>query len=591
MFTSPFARRSSSSSRQFFAVVTAAFIALQLVLFVPLAAGQSRKKVGRVGPKARVTRSKRAKVRGSLKGSKLTVARSSISNTPQVKVFRVRDRRKDSQTANPTTSVTSTSDHSPHQSNVGSNDLIGTIKNGPTTDEVIVDQTPSLVNPEFSSHIELTPVKRHSLNFESTQQPSEIDNKKAHQSLTRTALASKESHFSLGGLQASGTFIISEYRLRGPTSLNFRGTRKEDVRRERATLGDTPIEDNDEFVEFYNNTDAAITVQTVDNSAGWALVASDGQTRVVIPNGTVIPARGHYLAANLEFSLTSYPGGHDGVEDTFSSPDIVFAQDIPDGSGIAIFNTADPANFDIAHRLDAVGYDDSPALYREGTGFQTASPGAEIGGNLEYSFLRDLRTGTPTDTEDNAADFISVNTSGQTTSIGTNLGAPGPENVFSPIRRLGVHVNRLDPAVGLDSPPNRVRDLTPVPNGANGTLSVRRKVINNTGAPVTRLRFRIKEITTLTSPPVAGQADLRALTSGDILVTLTDMSTVPVQGTVVEEPPFQPNGGGWNTSWSPTGIIGLASPLPAGAVVNVQFLLGVQATGSFRIFINVEALP
>jgi hypothetical protein len=35
----------------------------------------------------------------------------------------------------------------------------------------------------------------------------------------------------------------------------------------------------------------------------------------------------------------------------------------------------------------------------------------------------------------------------------------------------------------------------------------------------------------------------------------------------------------------------LASPLAHGAAVNVQFLLGVQTTGTFRFYIIVEALP
>ncbi len=30
---------------------------------------------------------------------------------------------------------------------------------------------------------------------------------------------------------------------------------------------------------------------------------------------------------------------------------------------------------------------------------------------------------------------------------------------------------------------------------------------------------------------------------------------------------------------------------PAGAYINLQFLLGVQQTGSFKFFINIEALP
>jgi hypothetical protein len=39
------------------------------------------------------------------------------------------------------------------------------------------------------------------------------------------------------------------------------------------------------------------------------------------------------------------------------------------------------------------------------------------------------------------------------------------------------------------------------------------------------------------------------------------------------------------------GTVTLATPLAAGASLNFRFLLGVQQNGSFRFFINVEALP
>jgi hypothetical protein len=68
-----------------------------------------------------------------------------------------------------------------------------------------------------------------------------------------------------------------------------------------------------------------------------------------------------------------------------------------------------------------------------------------------------------------------------------------------------------------------------------------------------------------------------------------------VQGTTLEVdntvPNFgQPNGGGFNSSLS-AGTITLATPLINGASINLQFLLGLQGTGNFRIYVNVEALP
>jgi hypothetical protein len=147
--------------------------------------------------------------------------------------------------------------------------------------------------------------------------------------------------------------------------------------------------------------------------------------------------------------------------------------------------------------------------------------------------------------------------------------------------------------------PNRVRKACAAAEECNpsrsnlGTMSFRRRITNFTGAPVSRLRFRINNVTTMRTPAVVGAADLRALSSSDITVTLPSGQQVAVQGTTVEEPPVQVSlfGGGWNSSWSPTGTISLQSPLPAGATINVQFLLGVQQTGNYHIFIIVEALP
>jgi hypothetical protein len=58
----------------------------------------------------------------------------------------------------------------------------------------------------------------------------------------------------------------------------------------------------------------------------------------------------------------------------------------------------------------------------------------------------------------------------------------------------------------------------------------------------------------------------------------------------VETSPAQPNGGGFNTSLA-AGTIKLGTPLANGASINVQFLLGVQQPGTFKFFVNVEALP
>ena len=388
---------------------------------------------------------------------------------------------------------------------------------------------------------------------------------------------------------------------------------------------DTSPQANDEFVELYNNTDAPIMVSTTDGSAGWALAASDGVVRFVVPAGTVIPARGHFLGVNtLGYSLGSYPSGNDGSQPTTATGDPIllsdgtpangYTLDIPDNVGIALFRTATTANFSTTTRLDAVGStSEANALYKEGAGYTALAP-ADIAQNLEHSFSRDQcgkggsvtvfgpcpTHGLPKDTNDNAADFLFADTNGTLTAAGRRLGAPGPENLSSPRQQnAGVTGLNLDETVGSPSPPNRVRDFTqdPANNSDSGTLDIRKRIINNTGVPITRLRFRIVDITTLPAP--SGIADLRARTSTDLLVSgVNDPATCPggitpctvtVMGTTLEQPPSQPGGGGFNSSLS-SDTVTLQTPLAPGDSVNVRFLLGIKQTGLFKFFVNVEIL-
>jgi len=193
---------------------------------------------------------------------------------------------------------------------------------------------------------------------------------------------------------------------------------------------------------------------------------------------------------------------------------------------------------------------------------------------------------------------VFVDTAATVAAAGERLGAPGPENLSSPLERNSATVFLLDRTVSSSLPPNRVRDLTSDPANNFGTLDIRRRVQNTTGMTITRLRFRIIDLNTL--PPSAGFADLRARSSTAIAVTVNDADTcslsggaacgVTVNGTTLEQPPSQPFGGAFNSTLS-VGTITLANPLFPGSSTNVRFLLGVQQTGSFRFFINIEALP
>src|SRR5882724_367947 len=374
-------------------------------------------------------------------------------------------------------------------------------------------------------------------------------------------------------LPAAGSLSISEFRLRGPAGAN------------------------DEFIELYNTTGGSLSVCTRDGSAGWALTASDGTIRAVVPNGTVIPARAHYLVANSNsdpsdttprYSLSNYGGTNN------AAPDATYTQDIEDGAGLALFKSANPLNFTLVTRLDAVGFTGVfDTRFREGAGLQPSTGVAE---DAEFTFFRKLNTGTHIDSNNNAADFMFVSTTAALLSgVQSGLGAPGPEKLFNPvIRNIEIPATLIDPAVPASAAPNRVRDLNDTgPNKTCGTISIRRRFTNNSGMPVTLLRFRIVDTTTLFSPgysPSGGQADVRALNSSPVTVTLTGGAVITVFGTTLETPPVQLLGGGHNATLK-AGTISLTQPLAPGASIDLQFLLGVEKTGSFRFFVNVEAVP
>ncbi len=305
--------------------------------------------------------------------------------------------------------------------------------------------------------------------------------------------------------------------------------------------------------------------------------------------------------------MTSYPSGNG----TFSTGDATYATDIPDNAGIALFSTNVPLEFGLGTRIDAVGStSEANTLYKEGTGYP-----ALTAFSIEYAFYRDTcgkggsittfglcPISTPKDTDNNAADFIFVDTNGTSAGGGQRLGAPGPENLSSPIQRNAtMTATLLDSCSSSASAPNRVRDFTSLPaqNSTFGTIDIRRTITNNTGAPVTRLRFRVIDLTTFPAP--SGVADLRPRTSSDVVVTVdrapcgAGTSNITVFGTSLEEDNTapstgQPNGGGFNSSLS-SGPVTLGTPLANGASIDVHFLMGIQQTGQFKVYLNIEVLP
>jgi hypothetical protein len=62
---------------------------------------------------------------------------------------------------------------------------------------------------------------------------------------------------------------------------------------------------------------------------------------------------------------------------------------------------------------------------------------------------------------------------------------------------------------------------------------------------------------------------------------------VTAQSTVLETPPNQSQGGGYNSTVS----VSIPGGLASGASVDVNFALGVVQGGSFRFLVIIEALP
>ena len=374
--------------------------------------------------------------------------------------------------------------------------------------------------------------------------------------------------------------LISEYRLDGPGGLR------------------------DEFVELYNNTNEEIVVGTSDNSAGWALVTGRDtntaagvvlETYHVIPTGTRVPARTHYLVAGNAYSLANYGGANRALADDTTQNDLSGDDAQHPFRGVALFRTANANNFTPQNRLDAAGGACADARLSEGTPSGLClNVGTLAAPSANYSLVRKLTTGFPQDTDDNAADFalVAVQSPLQSANAGaelaSELGAPGPENSGSPTQHNAtIKAALIDPQAASSAPPNRVRAGGTIPNGAFGTLTIRRRFINKTGRTVVALRFRLTGITTLGSPAeFSRQAELRAVSSSDADVQ-TSTGLLTVRGTILEQPPAQNAGGGLNST--------LAVPLPGGSLIpnasiDVQFVLGVQQDGAFRFFINVEAL-
>jgi hypothetical protein len=472
--------------------------------------------------------------------------------------------------------------------NDGLGDIVGTMKGTPVPPSQVVEPSTDRWTYNLYNSLGLLPAdQRYSLLFEGNAQALDhvlVNNKmRARQSRFAYARFNADfsesfaadsnrperlsdhdagvAYFTTGASLQAGPVLISEFRFNGPGAT---GT-------------------GDEFIELYNNTDSQVSV------ANWRIVAPSGTGGggVVItgPRTSILP-RGHLLVAPSDYSVSGYPAGT-GIFAT-AAPDATFTGGAFLDDGGAQLEDAD------GNIIDSVGFASANGTnFREGTGLSPATGVTPTASDQQYSFVRKMTSGFPQDTNNNAADFVLVSTTGNVGSTVAILGAPGPETTESPIQRNGaIKASAMDSCTGAGICENRRRIGTPVANGAWGTLKIRRKFTNTTpNENVTRLRFRVVDITTLNSPGYAlgnSQADLRVVPSdaASFNVTLSTGESVPVEGTQVETPPAQPLGGGLNSSI----VLIMQREIAPGEQVNVEFNLGVQQNGSFRFFVNVEAL-
>lgn len=363
----------------------------------------------------------------------------------------------------------------------------------------------------------------------------------------------------IGTPVAQGDVVLSEFRWRGP-------------------LGAF-----DEYVEIANRTDHDIVVSAPDGSAGWS-IGRPGTAHAVIPSGTRIPRGGHWFAAGESFSLASYPGG--ATEVGFG--DALVLADLPDDLGLALFTTANPANYNDASRLDSVGgaFEDDP-LYTEGERLRALGA---VSPSAQTAWVRVLTNlGIPGDTSNNRRDFVFVATDaglyGPERDYAAVMGGPNPEGVTSPHDALRAVLPDalVDPSRGPNQTPNRA-----VVPGAPGSISYRRTFTNQTGSDITRLRFKVISLTTRnTRRTLAVQADLRVADAPSLVLTIAGAG-VPIEGARLEQAlmyPILPEAGtdpagGLNSTLS----VNLPEGLEPGGRINVNLRARIAA-GGYYLFV------
>ena len=342
-----------------------------------------------------------------------------------------------------------------------------------------------------------------------------------------------------------------------------------------------------EFVELVNETAGDITV----GADGWALAQSSGAVVAIIPGGTILKSRRFFLIVNGDptsgFGAGPLSTYRASTPPSPASPvlvgagDLQFGSDIPDGAGVAIFKST--IDLSAATRLDAVGFAGvADPLYREGSGLLPAS-GVTVDG--EHAFIRRSLYGASVDTGDNAADFVVVSTNAGAAYTGTPSqgGTPGPRSQASG-RVVSLPFTVVEPLASSTAAPNRVADVSVTPK----RIEFRFRVTNDTGQPISSIRWRFSKLTNLNAPgysAAGSQSDIRPVTGGSRTLPATSIGVTAVQGLTLEALPGQ-TAGGLNS----TLVYLLSAPLGSGATIDINIVFEIYKGGSFAFVTQAEAI-
>lgn len=298
--------------------------------------------------------------------------------------------------------------------------------------------------------------------------------------------------------------IISEFRFRGPQGAN------------------------DEFIELYNASDSSVSVCASDGSTGWTIAtrSADGAAVVLatVPNGTGIPARGHYLVVGSSYSLGTNanqaregfigpappgidasrivndlnPGNPGGLNDLIqvvgvtgttlvenvggsAQGNLAIANSIvgsttsvtrltANGNGQYLTDTADNAGVALFSTSNPANF--TPDRRLDAAGFSNMTgPNADlyregsglppISGDGEYSFVRKIAGDYyPQDTNNNANDFWFISTSAGTFGGVVSILGAPSPENVASPRRTYIAWSWLDPSVHYTASPNWVRCQT-----------------------------------------------------------------------------------------------------------------------------------